>query len=212
MLPTIALLIALVGYYVTWINNAAAALSANAFDLAEWVGIAPSVRYVAPPNVPMLPPLLLRLALVILALLFALHAARAQKITPRVIFSLIALALVVSLRPPIDFFRGNSTDPNYQQLAGLCALGLVGLALLAAAAWRGLRLGWLTLPLTLIGILAALVGYLQSVEVIRTLQIPAPLGAGLPLYCGGLTIHTLTIFIHAARGQAFINQEKHKLF
>lgn len=188
-MPTIALLIALVGYYTTWINNAAAALSANAFDLAEWVGIAPSVRYVTPPNVPMLPPLLLRLALVSLAFLIALHVARAQKITSRVIFSLIALALVVSLRPPIEFFCGNSTDPNYQQLAGVCALGLVGLVLLAAAAWRGLRLDWLTLPLTLIGILAALIGYLQAVQVILTLQIPAPLGAGPLLYCGGLAAH-----------------------
>lgn len=96
-----ALFIALIGYYVTWINNSAAALSANAFDLAEWVGLIPAVRYAQPP---MSAPFALRAALVCLAWLFALRSAASERLGARIGLGGIAVALAVSLRPPIAFF------------------------------------------------------------------------------------------------------------
>ncbi len=182
-LSSAALLTALIGYYVTWVNHAAAALSANAFDLAEWVGIIPAVRYADPP---MVAPFALRLALVMLAWLFALHGAAAQRLLGRVIFGVIGLALAASLRPPIAFFRGETADPNYQQLAGLCLLALIGVALISAAGWRGMAQRWwwqlMALPLVLIGAASALVGLSGALEALSRLQIPMPLGAGGIVY------------------------------
>lgn len=189
-LPSVTLLTALIGYYATWINNAAAALSANAFDLAEWVGIIPAVRYADPP---MGAPFALRLALVMLAWLFALHGAAAQRLSGRVIFGVIGLALAVSLRPPIAFFRGETADPNYQQLALLCLLALIGVALISAAGWRGMARRWwwllMALPLALIGVGSALVGLRGALEALSRLQIPTPLGAGGIVYGIGVGLY-----------------------
>jgi hypothetical protein len=184
------LLAALIGYYATWINNAAAALSANAFDLAEWVGIIPAVRYADPPLVA---PFALRLALVMLAWLCALHGAAAQRLLGRAVFGVIGLALAVSLRPPIAFFRGETADPNYQQLALLCLVGLLGVALISVLGWRGIGRRWwwrlIGLPLGLIGILSALIGLSGALEAFARLQIPTPLGAGGILYLIGIAAY-----------------------
>ncbi len=189
-LPSAALFAALIGYYATWINNAAAALSANAFDLAEWVGIIPAVRYADPP---MAAPFALRLALVMLAWLFALHGAAAQRLLGRAVFGVIGLALAVSLRPPIAFFRGETADPNYQQLALLCLLALIGVALISAAGWRGMARRWrwqlMALPLALSGVASALVGLNGALEALGRLQIPTPLGAGGIVYGIGVGLY-----------------------
>ncbi|MCE7946651.1 MAG: hypothetical protein DYG88_04395 [Chloroflexi bacterium CFX4] len=189
-LPSVALFAALIGYYATWINNAAAALSANAFDLAEWVGIIPAVRYADPP---MVAPFALRLALVMLAWLFALHSAAARRLFGRAVFGVIGLALALSLRPPIAFFRGETADPNYQQLALLCFVALLGVALISALGWGSMGRRWwwrlIALPLGLIGILSALIGLSGALEGLGRLQIPTPLGAGGILYLIGITAY-----------------------
>jgi len=183
---------ALIGYYVTWINNRAAALSANAFDLAEWVGIIPAVRYAEPP---LSAPFALRAALVCLAWLFALRGALAQHIAARVVMSVIGLALAVSLRPPIAFFRGETGDLNYQQLAALCLVAVSGVLFIGAAAWRGKARQWwlwLSLCLALIGAVSALLGLRGALEALARLKIPTPLGAGAFLFIIGIGAHGMT--------------------
>lgn len=189
-LPSAALFAALIGYYATWINNAAAALSANAFDLAEWVGIIPAVRYADPP---MTAPFALRLALVMLAWLFALHSATARRPFGRAVLGMISLALAVSLRPPIAFFRGETADPNYQQLALLCFVALFGVAFISVLGWRSMGRRWwwglIALPFGLSGILSALVGLGGALEALGRLQIPTPLGAGGIVYGIGVGLY-----------------------
>lgn len=181
-----ALFIALIGYYVTWINNSAAALSANAFDLAEWVGLIPAVRYAQPP---MSAPFALRAALVCLAWLFALRSAASERLGARIGLGGIAVALAVSLRPPIAFFRGETADPNYQQLAALCLIGLIGVGALVGLS-KGRRIGlWLAPPIALIGVLSAGLGLRSALEALAPLRIPAPLGVGAFLYGIGLGVH-----------------------
>jgi hypothetical protein len=189
-LPNAPLFIALIGYYVTWINNSAAALSANAFDLAEWVGIIPAVRYADPP---MSAPFALRLALVCLAWLFALRGAAAQRLSGRVALGAIGLALALSLRPPIAFFRGETADPNYQQLAGLCFVALIGVGLISLIGKRGIMWRiwlWLALPVALIGAVSAILGLRGALEALARLQIQTPLGAGIFLYVVGVGAHS----------------------
>ena len=180
---------ALIGYYVTWINNRAAALSANAFDLAEWIGIMPAVRYAEPP---LSAPFALRAALVSLAWLFALRGALAQRFAVRAAMSVIGLALAVSLRPPIAFFRGETGDPNYQQLAALCLVAVSGVLFIGAAAWRGMARQWwlwLSLCLALIGAASAVLGLRGALEALARLKIPTPLGVGVFLFTIGVGAH-----------------------
>ncbi|MCS6871675.1 MAG: hypothetical protein RML95_01380 [Anaerolineae bacterium] len=188
-LSNLALVMALIGYYVTWINHPTAALSANAFDLAEWVGIIPAVRYAEPP---MSAPFALRAALVCLAWLFALRSAAAERLAMRVMFGVISLALALSLRPPIAFFRGETADPNYQQLAALCLTALIGVVILSLISWhssaRRVSL-WLAPPLALIGAVSAVLGLRGALEALARLQIATPLGAGVFLYLIGTGLH-----------------------
>src|SRR5438477_2332337 len=102
------LLAALAAYYLPWINNRAAALSANAYDLAEWVSLHQAVRDASIPN---LAPFLLRAVLGGLALLFAVRALKALSGRARWAYSFLALLLAVTLLPPLDFFRGAWNDP-----------------------------------------------------------------------------------------------------
>jgi hypothetical protein len=193
---------ALIGYYVTWINNRAAALSANAFDLAEWIGIIPAVRYAEPP---LSAPFALRAALVSLAWLFALRGALAQRFAVRAAMSVIGLALAVSLRPPIAFFRGETGDPNYQQLAALCLVAVSGVLFIGAAAWRGMARQWwlwLSLCLALIGAASAVLGLIGALEALARLKIPTPLGAGVFLFTISVGAHgaaCLWLIWHARR-------------
>lgn len=185
------LFVALIGYYVTWVNNAAAALSANAFDLAEWVGIIPAVRYADPP---MSAPFALRLALVCLAWLFALRSAATERFGGRVALGVMSLALALSLRPPIAFFRGETADPNYQQLAVLCLTALIGVGLISLIGGRGKmrHIGlWFALAVALIGAVSAILGLRGAVEALARLQIQTPLGVGIFLYVIGVGAHSV---------------------
>ncbi|MFN7208793.1 MAG: hypothetical protein ACK4P1_00175 [Aggregatilineales bacterium] len=196
-----ALFIALIGYYVTWINNPAAALSANAFDLAEWVGLIPAVRYAEPP---MSAPFALRAALVCLAWLFALRSAASERLGARIGLGGIALALAVSLRPPIAFFRGETADPNYRQLAALCLIGLIGVGAFIGLGGRGRarRLWlWLALPIALIGGVSAVLGLRGALEALAPLRIPSPLGVGAFLYGIGISAHAALCFGLIRRAQ-----------
>src|SRR5258706_5695618 len=96
------LFIALLAYYLPWVYHKTAALTANGYDLAEWVSIHPAVRN---GNPPLLAPFLLRVVLSGLALLFGLHAAKSQKLT-HWLYAVFALILSITLLPPLDFFRG----------------------------------------------------------------------------------------------------------
>ncbi|PJF37410.1 MAG: hypothetical protein CUN49_00365 [Candidatus Thermofonsia Clade 1 bacterium] len=193
-----ALFTALIGYYATWINHQAAALSANAFDLAEWIGIIPAVRYAEPP---LSAPLALRAALVCLAWLFALRAVAVPHLGGRLALNAIGLGLALSLRPPIAFFRGETGDPNYQQLAVLCLVALLGIALINLSPWRAQRL-WLALPLALIGAVCALLGLRGALEALARLQIPTPLGAGSFLYIAGIGLHGALCLWSALRARS----------
>ncbi|MFQ3536006.1 MAG: hypothetical protein SNJ58_09015 [Aggregatilineales bacterium] len=186
-----ALFIGLAGYYATWINNRAAALSANAVDLAEWVGIIPAVRYAEPP---MSAPFALRIALVCLAWLFALRSAAAERLSLRIGLGVLSFGLALSLRPPIAFFRGETADPNYQQLAALCLTALIGAILISLFGRQNARRPvwlWLAPPLAVLGAVSALLGLHGALEPLARLQIPTPLGAGSFLYVLGVGTHAV---------------------
>src|SRR5258707_621157 len=71
-----------VAYYLPLLANREAALSANAYDLAEWVSIYPPVRGGDGTLPPLFAPLLLRGVLAGLGLLFGWNAFRSQFARP----------------------------------------------------------------------------------------------------------------------------------
>jgi hypothetical protein len=188
-LRTLSLFAALLGFYLPWLNNAAASLSANAFDLAEWVGLSPALRGANPP---MLASFFLRAGLAGLALLFGLRARAASSGLARLAFAGLALILALTLLPPLEFFRGNWDDVNYRQLMGLCLGALIGLGVIVFLG-RQRRLPWRSLEIlvTALSMLCALLGEVQALNVINTLRIPAPLGIGCPVFVISLFMHRL---------------------
>ncbi|MCC7208788.1 MAG: hypothetical protein IT323_15880 [Anaerolineae bacterium] len=182
--PALALLVALGGYYLPWLTNRAAVLSANAFDLAEWVGLSPAQRYA---DAPMLAPFFLRLVLVLLAWLFGLRAGASRGIL-RYALAVLALILALTFFPPLDFFRGAGNDVNYRQLMALCLLALAGLGLMVLFGRR--RLSWrrVEMALAALAVFSAAMGHIMAVQVIRNLQIPAPTGIGFVVTAGALLV------------------------
>jgi hypothetical protein len=178
-LVLVALLVAPVGYYLPWISNAAAALSFNAYDLAEWVSLHPAVRG---GGFPLLAPFLLRSVLGGLALLFGLRALRIEVRWQQVGWGMLALCLAITLLPPLDFFRGGWDDPNYRQQFALTIGTLVGSVPLFAIARRKPKwLGRFEAGIGILIVLNAMIGFVLAQDVVRSLRISAPLGIGLPV-------------------------------
>ncbi len=172
------LLAALIAYYLPWINHQAAVFSLNAYDLAEFTSIDPAVRGA---SIPYLVPFLLRAALGGLALLSGIQALKAESGRARWACSALALALAITLLPPLDFFRGAWDDPNYRQQFALSIATLTWLVALAGARSRALSWRWLVrleMGIAAQMLLGAVIGELLALDVIRSLKIAAPMGAG----------------------------------
>jgi hypothetical protein len=180
----LSLIVALGGYYLPWLTNPAAVLSANAFDLAEWVGLSPAQRYV---DVPLLAPFFLRLVLVLLAWLFWLRAGALRGVL-RYLPAGLALVLALTLFPPLDFFRGAGNDVNYRQLMTLCILALGGLAVILLLGRRKLPWRHVEMALAALALFCAAVGQIMATRVIQGLQIPAPSGIGFVVTAGALLV------------------------
>jgi uncharacterized membrane protein YsdA (DUF1294 family) len=188
---------ALAAYYLPWIANRAAALSANAYDLAEWTSLHPSVREA---SIPLLAPFLLRAALGGLALLSGFRALRVLPGWLRLAYAALALWLALTLLPPLDFFRGAWDDSNYRQQFFLSVGTLVGLGMLSAAGRRASPrlLRRAEASLGLLALLSGLIGEILAQNVIRSLQIDAPLGVGVVLLVGCLGLASVAAWQTAA--------------
>lgn len=195
-----ALFGAVVAYYLPWLSNSSAALSANAYDLAEWVSIHPAVRGGDGTLPPLLAPFLLRAVLAALALLFGWGALRTRVPVLRAIGAASGVTLMITLLPPPEFFRGGWDDPNYRQQFGL-ALGTlillaIGVAFRRRDAW--LRVGQVTV--VLLAIASAIGGEFLALNVIRSLGIPAPVGVGMLIMVGCLLLSGTLIWRTHASG------------
>ncbi len=168
---------ALVAYYLPWIANRAAALSANGYDLAEWVSLHPAVRGA---SIPLVAPFLLRAVPGGLALLFGFRALRASTTWTRLGYAVVAVWLALTLLPPPDFFRGGWDDVNYRQQFLLSLGTLIALGALIVARRRAAPhlLRRIEVAVGVLALLFGLVGEIMAISVIRSLRIDAPLGIG----------------------------------
>ena len=175
------LLGALFGYYLPWVWHPAAALTANAYDLAEWANLHPAYSQ----RTPMLAPFLLRFDLAGIAVLCALRAARATTCGVRWLYAGLSLILAITLLPPIDFFRSAGDDPNYRQQFYIAVATAIALAMIAFL-WRKSILpryqAILEALLALATLIAAIMGEGLAFGVIRSLQIDVTPGGGIIVF------------------------------
>jgi hypothetical protein len=176
------LLGALIGYFLPWVWHSAAALTANAYDLAEWANLHPAVRN---GSTPMLAPFLLRFDLAGIALLCALRSARATNRGVRWLYGGLSLILAITLLPPIDFFRSAGDDPNYRQQFYIAVATFIALAVIIFL-WRKSILpryqAILEALLALATLIAAIMGEGLAFGVVRSLQIDVTPGGGVIVF------------------------------
>lgn len=173
------LLVLLAAYaLLPWVTHPTAALTSNAYDLAEWASIFPAVR-----SEPLLlTALLLRLPLVGAAWWVAGWKASSQRTA--YILSLqgaVVVVIAVALLPPFEFLTSGRGDPNYQQQALLAAAALIGgLAILwwRSRAHHDAPLRLLSAGALVIGAGAGLWGTAQALSLWQSVGITASIGAG----------------------------------
>lgn len=106
------LAIAIVGYSLPWLVSSGVGLQPNAYDLAEWLTLHPTVR--ATSSI-LLPALLIRFVLPAIGWLLLLNLHLSQTRLRRIVYWLLISGIFIALNPPLDFFRGQFRDLNYQQ-------------------------------------------------------------------------------------------------
>ncbi|MDE2859272.1 MAG: hypothetical protein OXN94_15610 [Chloroflexota bacterium] len=170
------LLLALAGYLLPWVTAPNAAMTLNAFDLAEWTSLHPWQQQATPP---LIAPLLLRAQLSILAALITLWSTSRKE---RFLAFLFVALLSVSLLPPLEFLS-NVADPNYRQLLFLAIVTILlstGLGFILPAQFQPLVIIFLAVA----GIVTSLVGQSQAIELYQVTLEQGATGGGLWLTTG----------------------------
>ena len=161
----------LVGLLLPWLLAPSAAMTLNAYDLAEWASLHPSQQI---SNPPLVAPLLLRIHLVILC---ALTGVVAQGLRGKRIAALAIVALAVAQLPPIEFVN-DIGNQNYRQQFGLALASLVlGMATLR---WINRRSQPLFVAgLGLVGALTTFSGVGLALDVYASMASGGSAGLGL---------------------------------
>ncbi len=180
------LVLCVISYVTAWVTHPAGGLTFHAFDLAEWASLHPLVRGESPA---LLTTLLLRLPLVAIGVLFALAAHRERRW--RIWCWAAAFGAGLGLLPPLDFVTQLSNG-NYQQQLGLAVTVMAALAL--SLTGRLARLyPILSAVITLIGLIAGIVGFARAYDLLRAFDITAAPGMGVFTTNIGLILFALTL-------------------
>lgn len=167
------LLLALIGYLLPWVRATNAAMTLNAFDLAEWTSLHPLQKGATPALVV---PLLLRMQLLVLAVSIALWPTSRKAIY---LASVVIVTLSISQLPPFEFLD-NRDDANYRQLL-ILALATPVLSIVARRFLPARFRPLVTSVLALAGIVTSLAGQSQALELYRVTLEKGETGGGLGL-------------------------------
>lgn len=180
-----ALALGIIAFYLPWLWHPAAGLAPNGYDLAEWASLHPQARQASPA---LLPSLLLRAEMALLSALVVFHAVR-HRGYGRWAGLGVAVLLVLTLLPPLDFFLSAQGDGNYQQQFGLAvvALGLSGISWWSMRWPRRLQFLFLVL-LVAAGSASGIVGLAQSGALLNAFGITFAVGAGSILTIGAFVL------------------------
>lgn len=181
----ISLLISWIGTYLplTWWRGGAA-FSSNLYDLAEWIGLIPRVRY---GEQPMFIPGLLRVIPALIAIALSVQSAKINSRPLRWLVRILAILICVGLLPPFEFYRGNLGDVNYRQQAIIAVIGAVGVLIMA---WRPVRL--VAILCSLGAILCSIIGFIMSRNELAALKTDVNIGVGLVFIVGTCALFIIT--------------------
>lgn len=177
LVPFSLLLALLVGLLLPWLLAPTAAMTLNAYDLAEWASLHPAQRA---SNPPLVLPWLLRAQLMILC---ALAGVVAQRRLQKRVAALVIVALAVAQLPPIEFVN-DIGNLNYRQQFGL-ALASLGLGI---AALRWINRHWQPTAIAgfgLVGALTTLAGATLALDVFASLASGGSAGLGVWIVAAG---------------------------
>ena len=164
-------IVGLLGFVQPWILAPAGSMTLNAFDLAEWTSLHPAQRATSPP---MLTPLMLRMQLLILSVMLGASATAGRL---KAGATILILALTAAQLPPLDIVY-DFNNLNYRQQLVLAGVSLIAsYALLAFNPQRIAILASVALPL--IGMVTAVLGLGQALELYHHFKLEAVPGAGL---------------------------------
>ena len=189
----LALLLA--GLLLPWLVAPNAAMTLNAYDLAEWTSLHPAQAGTSPP---LLVPLMLRWQALLLC---ALVGAIAETPRARRVAALLVCLLAVAQLPPVEFAK-DLGNLNYRQQFGLALASLLlGLAVLR---WRSGRWRHKAICLcALVGMATCWLGANQALAVYHSLADGGSigLGAGMALVAyAGMALASARALLMAGRG------------
>ena len=171
-------LLGVVAVHMPWHNHAVAAFRLNAFDLAEWVSLHPTVRT---ENPTLWSSMLLRWPLLGLGWSMALSANHLRDERWQWIWRGVAVLVVLRLNPPLEFYQGSAGD-NEQQLGYLMLVGLLGIGLMLVGKL------WLMRPyFPVLLVIWLMIGYTsweglrRATNVVKSLAIEVDYGGGFYL-------------------------------
>jgi hypothetical protein len=183
------ILAALIGYGLPWVVGYGAGLTFNGYDLAEWASLNPITHATNPQ---MLPSLLLRMQLTLITLIIALLAGRRFVSISWWLCALLVGLLVIAQLPPFEFFTVARGDTNYGQQFMLTIISLIG----GGVGLSGIVYRWRTpimILLALIGIGSGVLGYIQSLELVKGFNLSSTIGVGIVMFVVGYGLVTATL-------------------
>lgn len=182
---TYAILLTASVYTLPWLHNPGAALTGNAYELAEWATLHPPLLDGVSP---LTTALLLRLPLVLLACFAAYDFSN----KPSLFRLTILIALLIASLPPVEFLSDRSNENYFQQFA-LTTAAVVGSGIIMILHRIRPSVATSTLfSLGLGGFAVCLLGMFQVRELMIGFSMPVELGVGGMLSAFGFTLMGLT--------------------
>lgn len=172
---TILILSVLIAYNLPWIASGTAGLSLNAYDLAEWSSLHPSVVNMTPS---LLTTFLLRLPLTCLTLIIAASTPQPPfRSIAWWMMSIIVLILTITLLPPLEFLSTDSSNNNYRQMFALSVFtGLFGISFIMGMGQRWQK--YLIILLALMGLIVSIGGIALGINLYADFFLPRGIGIG----------------------------------
>ncbi len=188
----ILLVAALIAYLMPWIYNSGAILQPNAYDLAEWASLHPTVQNGSPA---FLETLLLRSQLLIITAIIAFYGNDKRWSNVWILRAVTILLIAIAILPPLEYFIAERSNPNYGQqlILALSAIviGIVGLSNQFTAYHRHI-----ISILILIGLVTCSLGIYRTLSLMQAYLPDIQPGFGglflIIVYIGMLVVHVMT--------------------
>lgn len=191
------LLIALTAYALPWIYAVPQVLALNAYDLAEWTSLHPSVRN---QNPALMTTFWLRLTLTLLTLLFAAWTIRKQHSVIRFLYYVSLGILIILQLPPLEIIN-NPTDSNYLQQLSLALASLLGLIAIRRSSDENHH--QISLALSIAAGISAWLGFQQAHMLMGQFGLESTPGLGMVLFFAASGIYWLYSAMQIINGRRF---------